>query len=265
MIIILFYFFLLSSSPKNHKSENKSSSSPKNDVYPFYDRRYDHRFNLKNWILVMKIFVTGVIGNTGRSFLYSIYGVLSSHKETLVEENSPRRKSRKKSFNPMIFSQDISVTACIPKISCEILESLQKEFPKVEFVILDLDSESAVFNTKDAMKDCDSLYIVPSCSRTRVDHSKVFVKAAMECGIGFILLASIIGAEEGDNPWSKEFKEMENCVLESNIPFCFLRCSLFMEILFGFSDSIQEGFLELPIGDGRFSLISVEDVSRIAW
>lgn len=101
----------------------------------------------------------------------------------------------------------------------------------------------------------------------RVHQVENYVKAACEAKVKFILLLSILGTETftHDNVFTQQFKRMEDLVAESDIPCCFLRCNLYMENLFLQALPIaQNNCVSLPLKEGRWAPVSVQDVAKAA-
>ncbi|CAG8612922.1 4077_t:CDS:2, partial [Funneliformis caledonium] len=169
-------------------------------------------------------------------------------------------------------SQKARVTAGVsPNASEEVREELNKIGAKV-FVIDD--PNNVTFN------DVAKLQII--LSPERLDAAQLYINSAVKHRVPFVLLQSVINADERDDYFGKKFGEIENQLKEYAVKEChpveggpeaqreahihrhwsILRIGFYDHYLLSFKDCIRKGVLDLPIGSGEFAPVSVEDVGK---
>ncbi|KXS20126.1 hypothetical protein M427DRAFT_502924 [Gonapodya prolifera JEL478] len=121
-----------------------------------------------------------------------------------------------------------------------------------ESKVLNTDGETSAFN------DIDYVVMIPPSSKSRVKD------AAKQAGVKFILLQSVLGVDDGF-AYTRAYRQMETCVVDSGIRFAFLRPAWFLENLFMQKSSIQnDSCIRLPLGGGKIVPLSVEDFVAFA-
>ncbi|CAG8498481.1 27_t:CDS:2 [Paraglomus brasilianum] len=138
-----------------------------------------------------------------------------------------------------------------------------------------------------SFEGCTKLYIV--ASPERLDFLIPYIEAAKKASVQFVLLQSVIIAdgrgEQGkkhlyaENKLTELFGKKACLPLEENAKarspkehkklhhhawWCILRVGVYSHYLFAFKDGIKRGVLELPIGDGKFAPVSIEDIGCVS-
>ncbi|KAJ3335195.1 hypothetical protein HDU93_006210 [Gonapodya sp. JEL0774] len=109
----------------------------------------------------------------------------------------------------------------------------------------------------------DYLVIVPSDSEKRVQHVRSYIDAAKRADVKFILLQSVLGAQNKETEFAKQYRQMEVYLINSAIRATFLRPTWLMENLLIHADSIRkEGVIKLPLREGKIVPISVIDIAK---
>ncbi|CAG8625104.1 18674_t:CDS:2 [Racocetra persica] len=116
----------------------------------------------------------------------------------------------------------------------------------------------------------------------RLDAGFIYVEAANRDMVPFVLLQSIVNADERDDYVATKFGELEEKVKKTIKKECnndetedlkdshvhrywtILRTGVYDHYLLAFKDCIKKGVLDLPIGDGEFAPVAVEDIGKIA-
>ncbi|CAG8463087.1 16660_t:CDS:2 [Cetraspora pellucida] len=113
----------------------------------------------------------------------------------------------------------------------------------------------------------------------RLDAGLIYVEAANRDMVPFVLLQSVVMADERNDYVGKKYGELEEKVKELITKECtndevkdshvhrywsILRAGVYDHYLLAFKDCIKKGVLDLPIGDGEFAPVSVEDVGKAA-
>jgi uncharacterized protein YbjT (DUF2867 family) len=180
-----------------------------------------------------KIFITGASGQTG----YAVLSYIVSHHKENFEICAGVTQAHVN--EPKIQQLDVK---------CAALNAEDKE------------------SVKNAFQDVHSVFIIPSSDEKKVDHAKCYIDAAAECKVQYVLLLSMIGADDRNYLFANQFRDMEEYLTASSIHrFTILRANFYMQNLLLYKDQIKnENKLPLPTGDGKFSPIDVEDVGRTA-
>jgi len=113
-----------------------------------------------------------------------------------------------------------------------------------------------------ALRGIRQLVIIPPNRAERVQHIKNIVAAASDSGIRHIVMVSIIGVDTSVSSFAREYTEMEEVVMDSGIPYTFLRCGLFAENYLWWSKFIMKRKLPLPTGDGKFAPLALADLGK---
>ncbi|EPZ32445.1 NAD(P)-binding protein [Rozella allomycis CSF55] len=117
----------------------------------------------------------------------------------------------------------------------------------------------------EAFKSCEAVFLVPSSAENKVEHGRNMIDACHEADVKFVLLLSMIGTEEEDYLFGKQFKELEEYLFKSGIrQHCVIRSNFYAENLLLYKDSVMKGELPLPIHDGAMSPVSVKDIGKLA-
>jgi uncharacterized protein YbjT (DUF2867 family) len=177
--------------------------------------------------------------------------------------------------------QRILVTGATGNVGSEVIKSLCKLNAKIEIVagvrnveqdkqkllpymvslkkfdFLDSTSYSA------ALESCHILFLLrlPQIFDTE-KYFKPLINIAKEVGIQHIVFLSVQGVEKSSIiPHHK----IEKLILESKIPYTFLRPAYFMQ---NFSTTLNKDLVEkkmifLPAGNARFTLVDVRDLGKV--
>jgi uncharacterized protein YbjT (DUF2867 family) len=178
--------------------------------------------------------------------------------------------------------KNILITGATGNVGFEVIKSLQKintadkiiagvrdlRKDKAKFKGLNVDfSELDFANTstyQNALKNIDYLFLLRPPQLSDVGkYFEPFIKIAEECGVKHIVFLSVQGVERSSIiPHHK----IEKLIVESGIPFSFLRPAYFMQ---NFSttlrqDLVNKNLIFLPAGKAKFTLIDVEDIGKVA-
>ena len=178
--------------------------------------------------------------------------------------------------------KNILITGATGNVGFEVIKSLQK-YNKIDKIIAgvrDLAKDKAKFEGlnieflafdfanpatyQNALKNIDSLFLLRPPQLSEVGkYFEPFIKTAQECGVKHIVFLSVQGVEKSSIiPHHK----IEKLIVESKIPFSFLRPAYFMQ---NFSttlrqDLVTKNLIFLPAGNAKFTLIDVEDIGKVA-
>jgi uncharacterized protein YbjT (DUF2867 family) len=183
----------------------------------------------------LTIFVTGALGNCG----FSAIKELLNHKK-----------------------KNVTIKAGVRSIErAEELRGLD-----VELVEIDAERPETLIT---AFQGVNRLFIIPTSSQNRTEHVRNYVEAAKKARVQHTVLLSLFVAgavrpEHKNILFAREFKEMEDHLERTNLNWTRLRATFFIQNFFGFQDSISRGILSLPIANGAFSPLDLDDVSRLA-
>ncbi|CAG8674321.1 14930_t:CDS:2 [Cetraspora pellucida] len=103
---------------------------------------------------------------------------------------------------------------------------------------------------------------IPESDNDRLNLAKIFADACKKVGVGNLLFASILGADDADEKCLREFREMERKAESIVDRHCILRSALFVQCLHYFSKRIiEKNQLTLPIRrESRMAPIHLNDV-----
>lgn len=119
-------------------------------------------------------------------------------------------------------------------------------------------------NYREALSNCDILFLLrpPQISNTE-KYFKPLIEACKEENVKHIIFLSVQGVEKSKIiPHHK----IEKLILESNIPYTFLRPAYFMQ---NFTTTLRKDIVQcktiyLPAGNAKFTLIDVCDIGAVA-
>jgi len=133
--------------------------------------------------------------------------------------------------------------------------------PSAKVCPIDADDLNTVV---EAFRGIDYVYVIPSSGEAKVHHGRCYVRAAKRANVEFVLLLSMIGAEDRNYLFANQFRDIENQLEQEKISFCVIRSNFYMQNLLLYKEQIKEGKLPLPIGPGKFAPIDVDDVGQVA-
>ena len=117
----------------------------------------------------------------------------------------------------------------------------------------------------EAFKDVDDLFIVPTATDFKVSHARNYIRAAKLANVKFVLLLSMTGAEDRNYLFADQFSDIEETLKRSGIEnYCVLRSNFYMQNLLLYKDQLKQGALPLPIHNGKFNPIDVDDIGKAA-
>jgi len=184
------------------------------------------------------ILVTGASGNVGRE--------VATHLISLAKD---------KNFKIRLGFRDMKKA-----------EMFQKQ--GVEIVPLDFNNQESL---QTALTGVERLWLTapnPHKDHTpfgRINLIKGFIDMAKKMGVKFIVFGSVLGAEQENGIFAKEFRDAERHIEKSGIPYCFLRMGMFLENVLGMKKMIQEkNCICQPLGTGEYCPISVSDIGLMS-
>jgi uncharacterized protein YbjT (DUF2867 family) len=132
-----------------------------------------------------------------------------------------------------------------------------------ELVVADFDDASSL---ERALSGVGRSFLLTSSSERAEAQQLAFVDAAKRAGVGQIVKLSQLAADPNSPVrFLRYHAAVENAILESGIPYTFLRPNLFMQGLLAFRDSIlAEGKFFAAAGDARISAVDVRDIAAVA-
>ena len=174
----------------------------------------------------------------------------------------------------------VLITGATGNVGLEVIKSLEKIphdlliFAGVRDVIKDgekiakfegrpihFDFEDA--STYHALSKCDILFLLrpPQISDTE-KYFKPLIDSAKTFGVKHIIFLSVQGVE---NSSIIPHHKIEKMIVESGIPFTFLRPAYFMQ---NFTTTLHRDIVNrkifLPAGEAKFTLIDVRDIGKVA-
>ena len=122
-----------------------------------------------------------------------------------------------------------------------------------------------IMSLAQAFKDVDDLFIVPTATDYKVSHARNYIRAAKQAGVKFVLLLSMTGADDRNYLFADQFSDIEETLKRSGIEnYCILRSNFYMQNLLLYKDQLKQGALPLPIHNGSFNPIDVDDIGKAA-
>lgn len=114
-------------------------------------------------------------------------------------------------------------------------------------------------------QDVQDLFIIPSSTPDKVQLACNYIDAAKASNVKFVLLLSVLGANRKDYSWGAQFHQIEEYLKNSKIPsWCIIRTPFYAQNLLLYREQLSNGQLPLPTSDGKFTLMDVADVGRLA-
>lgn len=185
-----------------------------------------------------KIFITGASGQTGIHVLKHLSQIAADQSKYQVCAGvySERVESAKQ------FVQQCCSSAQICPIDADDVDSLVEAFRGV-----------------------DDLFIVPTATDYKVAHARNYIRAAKRAGVKFVLLLSMTGADARNYLFADQFRDIEETLQREGIEnYCVLRSNFYMQNLLLYRDQLRQGVLPLPIHQGKFNPVDVDDIGRAA-
>lgn len=113
---------------------------------------------------------------------------------------------------------------------------------------------------KPAFQNCDTLFLLRPPQLADVNkYFKPLIEAAKECKVKHIVFLSVQGVE---NSQIIPHHKIEKLIVESKIPYTFLRPAYFMQNFTGTlrEDIVNNKLIFLPSGQAKFTIIDVWDI-----
>ena len=178
----------------------------------------------------MKILITGATGNVGMAVI--------------------------KSLNKL--THNLEIIAGIKDFSKDKEKLIGYNIGFVKFDFMDAASY------KPALENCDLLFLLrpPQISDTN-KYFKPLIEMARQIGVKHIVFLSVQGVEKSTIiPHHK----IEKLILDSKIPYTFLRPAYFMQNFLGslHHDLVVKKKIFLPAGNAKFTLVDVHDIGDVA-
>ena len=154
-------------------------------------------------------------------------------------------------------TQDFTIFAGLKNV-----EEAKNSFGQMNVSLVKFDFTDS--STHAALKNCDILFLLRPPQIAEVDtYFKPLIENAKENGVKHIVFLSVQGADKNKViPHAK----IEKLIVDSNIPYTFLRPAYFMQ---NFTTTLRDDLIEkkqifLPAGNAKFTLIDVADIGKVA-
>jgi len=189
------------------------------------------------------VFITGATGKCGRETIKSL------------TQNFPN-------IRILAAVRDTSkARECFSQMNCKGLEFCQLEQTAV--------TPKSVEEMTRLMKGCGAVLIIPPAEETalsRVEVSRCYVEAAKKAGVEYCCLISSGCVDRKNVLFHRQFVEIETCVKQSGMRYCFLRCEMFMENNLADCESVKKtrSFSYPCNPDMKFAPIATCDIGSCA-
>ncbi|KAK6361385.1 hypothetical protein TWF730_005118 [Orbilia blumenaviensis] len=184
------------------------------------------------------ILITGVTGQQGGSLLKALQS------------------------NPDVSSLSIRAIVRDPTVASQKITSKNIEFHKANLT----DKTSLI----PALTGVDTAFLItiptPN-AEAEVVQGKTFVDAAKDAGVKYIVFSSVGSAERDTGiPHFDSKREVEKYIIESGIPYTFIRPVAFMDNfpISGFGRFFALGMFKTALGGKRLQLIAAKDIGEFA-
>ncbi len=117
-----------------------------------------------------------------------------------------------------------------------------------------------------ALTGVNKAFLLTAPGERQVELEGNFAGALLRSRLQHVVKLSALGADpESPARFLRGHAEMERRIVESGIPFTFLRANQFMQNFLGFRDSIvNRGEFYAPLGTGCVSIVDARDVAAVA-
>jgi uncharacterized protein YbjT (DUF2867 family) len=139
-----------------------------------------------------------------------------------------------------------------------------QQYDRVKVVQLDYDNMEGV---ESAFKDVDKLFLLTHPSSKTVEHESNLVTEAKKSGIKHIVKQSIMRADLGaDVEAMRLHRQAEKLIIESAIPYTFLRPNEFMQGFINFQGTTikSNNAFYVTAEDAKVSFVDARDIAAIA-
>ncbi len=117
-----------------------------------------------------------------------------------------------------------------------------------------------------ALSGIEKVFLLSAPGERQAELEGNFIDALVRSPLKHVVKLSALGADlESPARFLRTHAELERRIVESGIPYTFLRPNQFMQSFLSFRDSIvNRGEFYAPLGDGRVSIVDVRDVAAVA-
>lgn len=146
----------------------------------------------------------------------------------------------------------------LQRLHCEFKLSTHRK--NTDHIYLDFEDPSSI---RPALQGIKKLFLIRPPHLADKKYFEPVIEAAKEVGIEQIVFLSLLGAEKNKIvPHAK----IEDLIIQSRIPYTFLRPSFFMQnLLTQHGDELlNEQIIFVPAGQGKTSFIDVRDIGVVA-
>lgn len=193
------------------------------------------------------VLITGSTGNTGSATIQHLNRLLNEGKsnngDLTVRAGVRDEKKASEKFNSLKWPNNTK------------LEYINTTAPN--------DSKKPTDNINKALNGVSTLVIFPP-GEGRVETSLAFIESAKLNNIKHIILLSVATAGIDSITFGRQWKEIESAVIQSKIPYTFVRAPFFLENQYGNVGSIknQSAFYYPVKPESKHVLISVQDIGE---
>ena len=134
--------------------------------------------------------------------------------------------------------------------------------PTIEFVQGDLDDPTSL---DAALRGVERAFIVAPQEDRFIQWHRNFLEAAKQAGNPHVVRLSALGAGDPDSEILRRHGEADQMLRDSGLPFTILQPNSFYQNTFRLAETIkQERAFQLPIRNGRLSMVDVRDIATVA-
>jgi uncharacterized protein YbjT (DUF2867 family) len=119
-------------------------------------------------------------------------------------------------------------------------------------------------SVKEAFKGINILFLIPPSTLNKTEHVANYIRAAKECQIEYVLLLSMVKADDSNYLYAQNFMQMEDQLAKSQLNMTVLRAGFYYQNLWLYKQQLAKGELPLPISGGKFAPVDVGDVGKVA-
>ncbi len=138
-----------------------------------------------------------------------------------------------------------------------------KRLPDVEVVEMEFTNPDSLHA---AFTHADRVFLVTPFTENQVEMAKKLVDEAKKAGVKHLVRLSVLGAaDEQGIQLAKWHREVEEYIIQSGIPYTFLRPSSFMQnfVAYNSKSILEENAIYMPIGDGKVGYIDARDIAAV--
>jgi uncharacterized protein YbjT (DUF2867 family) len=139
-----------------------------------------------------------------------------------------------------------------------------QQYDRVKAVQIDYDKKDGL---ESAFKDVEKLFLLTHPSPKTVELESNLVAEAVKSGIKQIVKQSIMGADLGaDVEAMRLHRQTENLIVDSGIPYTFLRPNEFMQGFINFHGHTikSNNAFYMPADDAKVSFVDARDIAAVA-